>query len=334
MRTSILALALLLAPSAALATQYAKVAIVAQSGGDYASPAAAITDLASWCGTANETNPCLVKIMPGVYDLGAGYLQMKSYVDVEGSGQNVTILRGYHGFGVAYFYLTSHAELRSLSLENTVGGIADAYGLKSYQSSMQVKDVTVRVVGGTQRVKAVDISGIAPSPEAVLDHVTVVATGPAQYLTAALFVTNTNVVVRNGSLTASSAADVYGVYSNYGAATVKIFDTTVNASGAWNNCIGVYNRSGLVELTGVQATADSSRAWGVYNAGGGTAKLQSCRVKGLNTVFSDMSSTYIGTTWIDGAAPGRWNPDGTLPFQCAQSFNASFQEILPNCTYP
>jgi hypothetical protein len=52
--------------------KYGKVAIVAQSGGDYTDPLTAMDDSGSWCGTASETNPCLVKIMPGVYDVGSG----------------------------------------------------------------------------------------------------------------------------------------------------------------------------------------------------------------------------------------------------------------------
>ena len=38
------------------------------------------------------TNPYLLRIEPGVYDLITDTLQMKSYVDIEGSGENVTIL--------------------------------------------------------------------------------------------------------------------------------------------------------------------------------------------------------------------------------------------------
>ncbi len=43
---------------------------------------------------ATQTNPYLLKIEPGVYDLGAAPgLVMKSWVDVEGSGEGVTTLR-------------------------------------------------------------------------------------------------------------------------------------------------------------------------------------------------------------------------------------------------
>lgn len=41
---------------------------------------------------ASATNPYLVKVMPGTYDLGTGSIQMKEYVDVEGSGPDSTII--------------------------------------------------------------------------------------------------------------------------------------------------------------------------------------------------------------------------------------------------
>lgn len=40
----------------------------------------------SGSGAPSVSNPYLVKIMPGVYDLGTTSLQMRAYVDVEGSG--------------------------------------------------------------------------------------------------------------------------------------------------------------------------------------------------------------------------------------------------------
>ena len=50
--------------------KYGKVVVVAQTGGDYTDPIAAMNAIASWCGTPSETNPCMVKIMPGRYSMG------------------------------------------------------------------------------------------------------------------------------------------------------------------------------------------------------------------------------------------------------------------------
>ena len=72
---------------------YSNVIIVATSGGDYASPVDAMNSIAD----ASESNPYLVKIMPGVYNIGSNSVQMKPYVDIEGSGENVTKITGNCG---------------------------------------------------------------------------------------------------------------------------------------------------------------------------------------------------------------------------------------------
>lgn len=52
-----------------------------------------MNDLSSWCGTPSPANPCLIRITPGFYDLSdEGPLELRSYVDVAGSGRAVTRL--------------------------------------------------------------------------------------------------------------------------------------------------------------------------------------------------------------------------------------------------
>ena len=85
-------------PAGAIAF-YGNVAVVAPSGGDYDNPATAMGAYGSWCGTPSATTPCLLKIMPGVYDIGAFTVVMQPYIDIEGSGQNVTVITGTVGSG-------------------------------------------------------------------------------------------------------------------------------------------------------------------------------------------------------------------------------------------
>jgi hypothetical protein len=123
--------------------KYGNVAIVALSGGDYPNPYAAMEDSGNWCGTASETNPCLVKVMPGFYDVGGNSVQMKGYIDIEGSGENTTKIKGnissnFTGVvGGATF-----AELRFLSVENTGGG-SYAIAMYNYQAAPKITNVTL-----------------------------------------------------------------------------------------------------------------------------------------------------------------------------------------------
>jgi hypothetical protein len=72
-------------------------------------------------------NPWLVKIEPGIYDLGADSLTMKPFVDVEGSGKGTTRITaaGRASEDDGTVILDPNSELRDLTVEST-GGAAFA----------------------------------------------------------------------------------------------------------------------------------------------------------------------------------------------------------------
>jgi hypothetical protein len=69
--------------------------------------------------SASDTEPWLLKIEPGVYDLGVQVLVMKPFVDMEGSGQGVTTITSE---GVNTAFAASDAEIRDLTIQNTFPG--------------------------------------------------------------------------------------------------------------------------------------------------------------------------------------------------------------------
>lgn len=129
--------------------KYAKVAVVALSGGDYTDPVSALNDYATWCGLNYEPNTaphwwtpvsdqmCLLKIMPGVYNLGANRMAMQHHIDVEGSGTGVTRIIG----GVSYSSIFD-TELRNLSIESDTNGIH-----MNTSGRNTIKNVKVTVTG-------------------------------------------------------------------------------------------------------------------------------------------------------------------------------------------
>lgn len=72
--------------------------------------------------TASSTNPYLLKIEPGVYDLNGGTLNMQPYVDIEGSGEDVTTITS--GTALATVQGADNAEMRWLTVQNTAAGYA------------------------------------------------------------------------------------------------------------------------------------------------------------------------------------------------------------------
>lgn len=102
---------------------YNNVIIVAPSGGDYTSPVDAMNSITG----ASATNTYLVKIMPGVYDIGANSVQMKPYVDIEGSGELTTKITGTVSSTIppptaGVVNGSDDAEIRFLTVENTGTG--------------------------------------------------------------------------------------------------------------------------------------------------------------------------------------------------------------------
>jgi len=147
-----------------------KVAVVAVSGGDYNNPATAMSDYANWCGTPSYSNPCLLKIMPGRYDIGANSIQMQPRIDIEGSGENATFIEG-HPDGPATVLGADDAEIRFLEVKNTGGG-TNAVAIGNIAVSGAITNVSAFASGATFN-HAIENHGAAP----IMKNVTAWASG-------------------------------------------------------------------------------------------------------------------------------------------------------------
>ncbi|HEX5691591.1 MAG TPA: hypothetical protein VFX76_16370 [Roseiflexaceae bacterium] len=176
---------------------------------------------------------CLVKIAPGVYDLGDTPLQMRDYVDVEGAGERATVL-------------TSRV---SVSMGGTVVG-AD---------NTELRHLTVANEGGQKFAVAIYNDGVAPR----LVHLTALAAG-AQANYGVYNCNGAAPAMVDMTATATGGSCNAGVH-NDGAAPVM---TRVAASGSSGHMsYGVYNTNGAAPImTDVVATASrGSRSVGLYN---------------------------------------------------------------------
>jgi hypothetical protein len=174
-------------PPGEAAAAVAKVANVALSGGDFANPIEALQAVSVWCGAPSAANRCLVRIAPGVYDLGAvpagfsGALRMEPFVDVEGSGQNATRLvsSGSPSLpGYPATVATAHdSELRNLTVENTGGtGFAFAITAQGTYGTGQISNVTAIATDAGGEVNAITHQN-ADTAVIKLRNVTAIASG-------------------------------------------------------------------------------------------------------------------------------------------------------------
>ena len=210
-------------------------------------------------GTATSTQRYLVKIEPGRYDILTHTLQMMPFVDVEGSGQAVTVLTGdghddfYDGTVVG----ATQCEIRGLSIEN-VGG--DEYGIAIHiptTTGFRMSDLRVRVSGGSMMNVGVQNTG-------------------------------TDTVVEDVSILLDDSDGGIGLYNlAHGAdATVTVRDVVIEARGTGSaNYTGLNNGGDGSGAYETKLTADSVSAtlvsgsgytYGLINTHAAEAVLTNC----------------------------------------------------------
>ena len=188
--------------------KYGKVATVAKSGGDHATPAAALASVATWCGTPSATNPCLVQIMPGIYDQGATFLAMLDFVDIEGSGETNSIITGSIDSTTAGVVNGANAALGSLTVKNTGGANAqNALALFNNATTFTVSRVAAVASGAVKSYALYAAGGVARVVQSSLDAGTTIftASGAKASTFTTTFVNGT--VINNGTLSCVSSRD-------------------------------------------------------------------------------------------------------------------------------
>jgi pectin methylesterase-like acyl-CoA thioesterase len=82
---------------------------------------------------ASATNPYVVKVMPGIYDLVTASLQMKEYVDLEGSGPENTIITSSNNnvdggtCAVGTVLMANNSAIRNIKVVNTAPALGGDY---------------------------------------------------------------------------------------------------------------------------------------------------------------------------------------------------------------
>jgi hypothetical protein len=336
---------------------YAKVAIVAQGGGDYTDPLSAMNEVALWCGTPSSTNPCLLKIMPGVYDIGAMTIQMNSYVDIEGSGENTTKITGNFGenWWTGVIDGADFSEIRFLTVENAGGG---AYAVAIALENVSPKITNIKTIssGATENVGIICFSNCSPT----LTNVTSVAAGGT--LTIGVYIddtsspkisnvkayasdgnrnigfdmdTNSSPVMTNVTAVATGGSKNHAIHIQR-ASTPVIINARIIASDGTEENYGFWNVT-AASPTLINVMADASggmKNYGVYynNVGysGGTLRIDHSVIKGTTGAIhtDDSSNTYttqIGSTRLLGSVTG----DGTN--KCAGVYDDNYTFYANSC---
>ncbi len=269
----------------------------AQNGAALLAALAGITD-------ASATNPYLIKIEPGVYDIGASSIVMKSHVDIMGSGSNVTrITSNQLPYLDAVVVLTDFAVLKDVFIENlsSFGAVGvDAMNLVDAQmENVKISIITgaslfgVYVIGSTIYINNVSVRGSTSSP-------TYGCVGMQVY-------GHSNVRLSNSTVLCDGGGNSWGVYFYDSDAELKNVESE-GINGATSN-IGLRTTSSDVGpytvkvynsvLSGVSNSIQASGYFNVYVGGS--------QLKGGNTFVGAGSLSCVGSYDENFTNPGGYS---------------------------
>ena len=319
--------------TSAYSPEHVRIVVVSPVGSHAENGTALLSALASI--SPDQDNPYLLKIEPGVYDVGASQFQTKQYLDVEGSGQGVTKIRGNYvrvGALSGFVQIVSYSELRMLTVENYGGDATYSYsGIDVWnEANARVSDVTVLVHSGNHHW-GLESAGTGT----VIRNVTINCTGGSENI--GLNLRANTIVVDNVNVRA-----VDGTYANYGIITDSNLDTTVmnsviEASGAAStDNTGLYNRGGAHPdvFNSVIRAFGATDNYAIHNNGGSGGEgadieIHNSRISGEGqSILNESSySVYAGSSQLKGPVSNT----GGGSIKCANTCDTSFNELNSSC---
>jgi len=191
----------------------------------------------------SSTDRWLLKIEPGIFDIGTTPLQMRSWVDMEGSGIGVTTIRGnvflvQNSNYTATLHGADNAELRLLTVE-ALGDPAGAIAMANYYASPRLYRVKFTTYTGSATGTVWGIRNFSSAP--LIEECEVNVTRPSAPNTTAyglVFIGN-NIPLPAGrssflrsKIAVSGASTTYGVYLQNAQIINQIRESRVDVTGS------------------------------------------------------------------------------------------------------
>jgi hypothetical protein len=229
--------------------------------------------------------PYLLKIEPGVYDIGSIGLTMKSFVDIEGSGQNATFITATCGFSLvsgaaAAVTGAADSEIRNLTITNTSASLVGIGFFSAGSGTRRISNVTINSTGGTDFSYGVFSRGTLTTTTTLIgSRMTVTATGVGG-ASSTSGLTGWDFTIINIIDSTFTGKGIGGTGTNTGVEISNFLTTTIDSStivgtGVSNGNFGILVSQGTVTVTNSTVRADT----GSLNA----------------AMFTDVSATAIAT---------------------------------------
>ena len=255
---------------------YKNVVVVAQSGGHYTTVQDALDSISG----ADQNNRYLIFVGPGTY---TGRFTMEPYVDIAGSGPNVTILQAGGGATLTSDAATctgaDNATLRDLTVKNT-GGALLAIAVLNNGVSTTLWRVHMHAEGATGNTHGLVNAGGSP----IIKECTITAEQSGANANFGVMNSVSSPTFQNCDIGAFQGAAAYAVYNSGGFATFQ--DCRMGAGNGTLTNRGMQN-TGIgceVQLYHSQVSAEgsgSANQTGIFNTDGAHVRMFSCRVESL-----------------------------------------------------
>jgi hypothetical protein len=251
----------------------------------------------------SAAKPYLIKLEPGVYDVGDNRLQMKSFVDIEGSGRTVTTIQGAGNLsGVSSTGVVvgaSSAELRNLSLKGVGSGSRPfVIPLFNNSSSPTVRDVAIVSSGGTNHW---GIRNLAASPTVEDVTISVTATGNTTYGISNNSTSSPKIRRTEINVTSSASGETTGIFWDGFGVAVELRELRIDVSGT-SVAYGVrQSGTGGIVLTVEDSTINAQTASTTYGVSiqSGSLFASRSKIRGLGAGGTGIHSPVFASATVD-----------------------------------
>ena len=272
---------------------------------------------------ASASNRYLVKLEPGIYDIGANALTIGDFVDLEGSGERITTIRGS---GTEVIWLADNAELRSFSVESWCdeqSAAAISTGITYPPLSADVaslQHVTIQMFGAASG-RALSLNSVGAKMKHVTIHIETTgnfSTGIYAYnLQSEDILELSDIAIEVVGASPENDGIVFtGGSLESPPVTLELSDSSIVTTG---DGAGISSFKDIYRITNVSIDAGNAVVDGVYGPGGSTIDRSTIQGRGWALYGNGLR---VGSSRIGGLA------DNSM---CAACYNADYQPLGADC---
>ncbi len=295
----------------------------------------------------SAANPWLLKIGPGIYDLGSSALQMVPFVDVEGSGTQTTVLTatGSASQNTGTVVVAGGDELRSLTAVNTGG---NSYAIPVYCASAAPSLRNVAMFGSNSTASSQAYGFFGQSCTVTIADSSVAAGGAVYTFTGMYFGSSTATVARSSVTLINAAGDGWGIINYAGGITVTDSTVTLGGGEIFGNVVGIANTNGSLTVADTSVSLPpigDQNKYAIYNNNSSITTLDHVTLSGSATTDVQnqfgSGSVYIGhstlwdgvnnnaafTNYIANSQLGSASKPGGGTFHCVGTWDDNFNPV-------